>query len=277
MIALASFRKEEDIPLILGHEEEEYVLYNAIEEFPHSRFFPILTSHAQDTAPPIAKQYEFSYLFKAIAAYKNDDAVKLLNIAYNKNYRTKTRQMVVNGIFPALQEHYTAIYNNLLWKLWENHHKVNRNTLSLLYPENPARALALAQKTIMAADSIEDEYSYDGDSIINTLLDTVKAHDKQTYIQLVQKNIATAKDHLFNVFASRASEMRDSTTAEAFFARLENEVVTFVYLEAAYQLILYNDKKINQRLIDFNKRHSAIYKKNNQEDLTQLLKNYGIL
>lgn len=277
MIALASFHKEEDIPLILDYRTEEFIFYQAIEEFPHSTFFAILSQRALDSTPPIARQYEYSSLFKAITSYKNDAAVALLNTVYNKKYPTKTEQLIVYGIFYAIQEHYTPIYNNLLWKLWEKHNKVNRNTFNLLYHQNPTKALALAQKTIMAADSIEDEYSYDGDSIINTLLDTVKAHDKQTYIQLVQKNIITSKDHLFNVFASRASEMRDSTTAEAFFARLENEVVTFVYLEAAYQLILYNDKKINQRLIDFNKRHSAIYKKNNQEDLTQLLKNYNIL
>lgn len=279
---LARFRKEEDIPLILNaqHKDDDYeylhFTYKAISNFPHPVFLALLSNAVVFVGNNKVRYSNIDELSNAIACFQNDTAARLLESLLTNVKDPYESRYIAKNILNTVQAYYAPSYNAILWQLLQNHNTTNLTLFKTLYKENQARALALAQKFILSADSAEYDYTGETDSIMSALLDTVKAHDEAAYKSLILKNIVNAQFHLFHVFTDRASKMKDSEIVSALFTRLEKEESPSVFEETAKTLLSFKDKQINQQLKDFPRKQSTTYNTTGYDDLPSLLKKYGI-
>jgi len=126
--ALSKFRKKQDGKLLLSVFEQNingYCLENifkSIEIFPDAVFFPLLKSNFQDNIKDKLSEKKnldnnVLYFVKAVAAYKNSEALEILNyIAQNNTYINKGFWPPANKtyVLKALKIHYTPVYDPLI-------------------------------------------------------------------------------------------------------------------------------------------------------------------
>lgn len=289
LVTLAKYKREQDIPLILknkiGNKADEgfFYTYKAIAEFPHSVFFSLLKENLQETLDDTHYDTEWRELYKAIASYRNDNALKLLQVPFTQVKHKDIRKYHIEFVFGAAQEFYSPTYDQLFWQMWENEKLINAEVFSLLYPKNPEKAFQLAKKTIQNADDFyylsTETYGEEGETRINLLdvmLDTVLVRDRDFAINLINKNIREINVHQFPTFADKALKIKDSSFVTSIFARLETEDNPNIYLKATEVLIALKDKDINRRIVEVSKRNSNLQKDWGGKEFTKLLKDNGI-
>lgn len=128
---LAKYRKEEDIELLKQMGDTAYL---AISHFPHPDFWPILKSKIRDNYYP--------ELIHAIAAYKNDEALRILEELYAR-FDTLDNYRYMYALHTAVATHLCPAYSNLLLKIWEDHQMITLETvdyLSRVAPEDAERS-----------------------------------------------------------------------------------------------------------------------------------------
>lgn len=289
LVALAKFKREQDIPLILNNREkgERYdpllSTYNAISEFPDNAFLPLLKKCLYKAIDQGGWSAEWAELYKAIASFKNDTALQLLKVPFTQSKNEDIRQYHINFIFWAVQKFYTPIYDELLWAMWEKDKKINAEVFNLLYPKNPEKAFGLTKKTIQNADDFyylnTESYGEDEKTPVNLLdvmLDTVLAKDKLYAIELINKNIRQINVHQFPTFADKVLEIKDTSFVTSLFDRLEHEDNPHIYLKATEVLIELKNKDVNKRIVEVAKRNPALKKDWGGQDFANLLKDNGI-
>ncbi len=289
LVMLAKFKREQDIPLILNNRQKEerydqlFFTYRAISEFPHPAFLPLLKKSLYEAIDEGAWSTEWRELYKAIASFKNDMALQLLKVPFTQTKHQNIKQYHIDFIFGAVQEFYTPIYDELLWKMWENEKKINAEVFNLLYSKNPTKAFELTKKTIQNADDFyylnTGSYSENKKTSVNLLdvmLDTILVRDKPYAIELINKNIREINVHQFPTFADKALKLKDTSFVTSLFDRLETEDNAYIYLKATEVLIAFNDEDINKRIIEVAKRNPSLHKNWGGQDFSKLLKENGI-
>jgi hypothetical protein len=289
LIALAKYKRENDIPLILNSKNENepnegfYFTYLAISEFPHSSFLPLLRKSLYETLDHTHYSTEWSALYGAIASYKNDTALQLLKIPFTEVKHQYIRQYHINFIFGAIQSFYSSIYDELLWKIWEKEKEINTDVFRILYQKNPQRAFELTKQTIQNNDDFDvlntTTYNDDGNtqvSLLEIMLDTIIFQDKSIAIKLLNKGLRESNVHQFSVFADKSFKLKDSSFINSFFIRIKREDNPHIYLKATEILIAYNDKNINKQIIETSHKNLNLKKGWGGESFTKLLKENNI-
>jgi hypothetical protein len=289
VVTLAKFKREQDIPLILNNKlkdkryDQLFFTYKAISEFPHTDFLPLLNKSLYEAIGKAAWSTEWREMYKAIASFRNDTALQFLKVPFTQVKHQNIRQYHIDFIFGAVQEFYTPIYDELLWKIWENEKKINTKVFYLLYPKNPEKAFQLTKKTIQNGDDFyylnTESYSEDEETSINLLdvmLDTVLRKDKPYAIDLINKNIREINVHQFPTFANKALKIRDTSFISSLFDRLKKEDNPHIYLKATQVLIAFKDKEINRRIVEASKTNPDLKKDWGGKEFTKLLTENGI-
>jgi hypothetical protein len=124
LITLAKFKREKDIPLILknktGDKPDEgfSYTYEAIREFPHAAFLPLLREKVSEPSHHGNWNPEWIQLYEAIASYKNNSALELFKITLSQPGHRNTKEYRIKYILNALQSFYSPIYDSFLWEIW---------------------------------------------------------------------------------------------------------------------------------------------------------------
>jgi len=289
LVILAKFKRKQDIQLILNNKsngepyDQLFFTYKAISEFPDNAFLPLLKKSLYEAIDKGAWSTEWRELYKAIASFKNDTALQLLKVPFTQTKHENIKQYHIDFIFGAVQDFYTPIYNELLWKMWENEKKINTKVFNLLYPTNPDKAFQLTKKTIQNADDFyylnTGSYGEGEETSVNLLdlmLDTILVRDRPFAIELINKNIREINVHQFPTFADKVLKIKDTSFVTSLFDRLEKEDNAYIYLKATEVLIAFKDKDINRRILEISKRNPNLRKDWGGRDFSKLLKENGI-
>jgi len=288
LIVLAKFRRKQDIPIILNNRLTEqdgglFHTYRAICEFPDPAFRPLLRESLQDVLNKSAFSSGWSYLYDAIACFKDDTAYQLLKTPFIGLKDQDLRTYHMDFLFNAVREYYSPIYDDLLWEMWENEKKITPDVFTLLYQRHPQRAFQLTKKTIQNADDFyylsDVDETGDGKNPINLIdimLDTVLANDRPLALELINKNIRDVNVHVFGTFADKALKLRDESCIRALLTRLEKEDNPNVYLKAAKVLVTFNSKEINRQIASAPERNANLKTGWGGESYARLLKENGI-
>lgn len=269
LITLAKYHKEQDIPLILNNhinasydEQGMSITYNAIIEFPHPQFFPLLENSLQKTVNKEEYEYEWRPLYQAIASYKNIQAATLLNAHYAGLKQNDERIYHIEDIFSAVSKFGDPVYDELLWKLWEKDKKINVATFQYLSGKDPDRIFHQIKESVKSPDQVLTASSglgYDPSNtsglLITAMLELVLKQDRKLGYEIIRKKIIEASVHSFSVFSEKAAEIKDSSFIDPLFERLEIEWNAHVYLAATKVLISYHDTAINHRIIETRKKN----------------------
>ncbi len=282
LVLLAGYQKEQDIQLILHNREKNnsnFFTYCAISRFPNPVFFLFLEKNLYKTLDDTHYGSDWRELYGAIASYKNEKAVKLLEIPFTQVKDQDIRGYHLDYIFSAIQEFSSPLYDSLLWKLWAGEKKINADVFIYLYAKDPQRAFKIIKQTLNDADdfyylaSSSDYYSNNGKgNLLGTMLDTVVRYDKPLAMRLINKNIRVVNVHVFPTFANKASELKDTSFIASLFIRLYHEDNPHIYLKAAETLITFNNDDINKKLEKAKSVNSELSKDWGGEAFDKLLK-----
>jgi hypothetical protein len=147
---LSKYRREQDIGLILQNqdtaalESRRYAhTYAAIANFPRPEFFQLLRKKTYQDGGPSAFSEDGTNLCKAIVAYKNNEAIALLNVLFRD---TPTARKTT--ILYAILENYDPIYNRYLWSIAESDYEISSDVLRFCVSNDPERAYRMVLKKL---------------------------------------------------------------------------------------------------------------------------------
>lgn len=235
LVALAAFRKTQDIPLILK-ERYKGIKYLAISEFPDPAFRPLLRQSLEDE---MSRPTQFAPLCMAIAAFRDDTAFQMLKVLLARETSPYVHGDHVDAVFKAINKHYSPVYDELLWDMWEHDRRITPEVFTHLYEQHPQKAYELTQKTISnckglyAVNYIEN--SRDGYAfrrLVGDMLDTMLVHDRALALEEINKNILTTDINLFSPFAESVVKSKDTSGIRALLTRIDKEWDPAIYRKA---------------------------------------------
>ncbi|MHA4847802.1 hypothetical protein ACX0G7_26790 [Flavitalea antarctica] len=275
IVKLAQFRKEEDIPLILSSGSRlepggsNYFTCLAISEFPHPAFFSFLSNELNETLDNNRYSPEWRALYRAIASYQNDDAVRLLSVPFTKVKYENIRRYHLDFVYEAIQVYYSPLYDHLLWEIWDNEKTISAEALKLLYASDAERAYQLTQKTLENVNDFrlqnftlandvnlyEEEIPVD---LLGMMIDTIVVHDRALAIRLINQRLMDIDVHQFPTIADKAAGLKGDSFSISLLARIEIADNPHIYLKATEVLIGLRDKNINQKLLRLPEKNSSL-------------------
>jgi len=263
VVALAKYRKPQDISVILNNREVDsrenggyFYTYRAIAEFPQRDFLPLLKRNLIQTLGASHYDNEWSALYRAIAAYKNAESIALLKVPFTKVKYPDIREYHIGFVFAAVAGIDDSIYDELKWSLWADEKRIDSNVFRYLYKRNPQKTLGLTEKYLLKSDELiegdgDDNFEDRGrsKSLTETMLDLVLQKDSVYGIGIIRSKLATADVHLFPTIAWKASEIKDKSFIEPLIKRFANDENPYVYLAAAKGLISFHSEAINKKML----------------------------
>lgn len=290
LVALAKYQNVQDIPFILHNkekserEEEGYVYtYQAIREFSHADFFPLLEKNLHNTLDNTRHSYEWEELYKAIAVYKNAQAITLLKMPFTDVQHEELRARHIDFVYEALCDYRCPLYDSLLWQLWIAEDRISPDIYQYLFQKNPEKALEQTRKNLLELEKIYSANNRsrfgnwpEAESLTVMMLDCVVEQDKEFGLKLIRTKLKEAEVLQFLVFADKAMEVRDTSFIEPLFTRLSKEANYHVYLKAVKVLLLYNNRIINNRILKARKKNRNMRKDWGGKVLDKLLKEHGL-
>src|ERR1035437_3174260 len=181
IITLAKYKKQEDIPLLIGLGENSLL---AISYFPDKAFWNFLLKYKES-------KRSLDY-FMAIASYKNKKAEELLN----KIYPT-CDSIAIISLDEALIHNYCIIYQDLILKIWVDSKTIDLSGAIKLINECPNKSSLSFAKGLLnnkANNFLEFDSNYGTkDSIMPLLLKNIAKYNKGLLLNICNKNIATTE------------------------------------------------------------------------------------
>ncbi len=262
-IALAKYRKEQDIELI-KEQLNRYPLgkcpletYLAVSYFPHSDFFPILTAHFISVIDNSISSFEVRGLYHAIASYHNNEALALLKRPLEEISDYYDRNERVGFLFDALREFKASIYDQLLLRLWSNEHKVSRGILQYISTRYPDSALQLARISLSDLGTLfeldaELTWFPSGDTglVSTALFDYVLARDRSYAMRVLEVGIRGADWNSTFIICDWMSRTRDTAVVGPVLERMRTDTGSFISACFAQSLFDLNDPSISRKIID---------------------------
>lgn len=291
LVALAKYQKEQDIGLIFNNRADDHLdedgffhTYEAISYFPHPQFLPLLEKNLLETLDNDHYSSEWRKLYKAIASYKNDKAVELLQIPFTQVKNSDIRQYHIDFVFSAIEVFKAPIFDDLLWTLWAEEDRINLNVFEYLSNIDTEKAFQLAKWSLQRVDMVyaanltinfyDDIYT--SEPLFTTMLNLTLKREKDLGLKIIRDNIKNIHVHLFPIFSTKAAELKDPSLIEPLFGRLETESNAHIYLKATAALIAYKDASINRRILETRKKNKHLNEGWGSVELDKLLESNNI-
>ena len=290
LVAIAKFKKEQDVEIILKNRSKSksdeggyFYTYKAISKFPHPSFFPLLEANLAKTLDNTHYSNEWRQLYKAIASYQNEEAVKLLKIPFENVVHYNMRKYHLDYIYDALKEFKTPIYDNLLWRLWEHEDRITGEVYDYLSKRDSKRAFELTKKSLSnSKDFYNANLTFDyGDrigakSLADKMLDLAWEKDKNFTTKTIVTNLEKSSVHLFPVFTRKVLDTKGAIFINPLLNRINKESNAHIYLEAIATLIAYNEPEINKKILLARRKNKKLNKDWGGKALDELLKKHNI-
>lgn len=288
LVTLAKYRKEQDIEIIKNFRADTdkdeggfYFTYLAMQQFPRQEYIPRLESNLKKTLDNTHYSMEWRELYKAIASFKNEKSVELLSIPFTEVQHQNIKKYHIEFVFNAILEFQDPIYDDLLWKLWEEENQRTVSSCKYLLSLNPARAYELTKKELLEDYQIQKsdfipklDRVEESENLHEFLLNVVIANDKQLSNIIIKEQIEKANVHDLRLFTSKVNQQK--IFVEPLFNRLENASNPHIYLNLIKTLIEFNDDDINKRILEVRQRNSNLNEGWGSQELDKLLAENGI-
>ncbi|GEM_PF-4173427 len=138
LIALSTYQKEQDIPIIIkGFDKNEiergvFIYFKAIENFTHNKFLPKLIKYSENIKENSPVMDDYMYYYYALAKYQNEDTFKILSQMTNRVYYSSDGYWYSNlvQIYKALKKYESDEYQHLMADISNTLHSVENKGLS---------------------------------------------------------------------------------------------------------------------------------------------------
>ncbi len=288
LVKLSKYKREEDISIILENREDDedkesgyFHTYRAIQNFPNDDFIPFLEARLKETLDESQFSYEWRELYSAIVMYKNQKAIELLNIPFSQIEHENIKKYHLEFIYNAILENFDNIYAEILWKIWEQDNEITLKGYHFYLQNNINRGYEMTVNELLGGKSeikitpIYNENVF-ADTLEESMLNLVIMNDKELADQIIESKILNVNVHKFPIYTSFIKKSNDKKFIESLFNRFEKEWNTGILLEIAKTLIDFNDKTINDRIIETRKINKNLTEGWGGKALTELLEENNI-
>lgn len=234
VIALSKYQNEDDIVIILNsqyYKPEDFSVNNALyytfaamSFFPNTRFWDFLVEYSKGIMTQNSNQTERSTFYKAVAAFKTSDALKLL--------KSKTPNDIYY-IFKAIEQYSEPIYDSLKFRIWEDRNIITRKSLDYLFTVDSIKTIQDILESLDNSRFLIQDYELDfskldnPQKVINKMLDTILFLNKQLGISIIARKITFSTREDLKVFTEKAAQLKDSTLLKELLSRIKNSIKDF--------------------------------------------------
>lgn len=287
LVTLSKYQKDQDIELILKNRENQvkdpesgyYFSYKAIQNFPNLSFIPLLEKNLKSTLDDNGYDSEWREMYRAIAIYKNKKALELLKIPFTNISNQNIKKYHIDFIYDAIIEHQSEIYDELLWKIFDEENLITLYGFEYLLNLNPQKTYELTKRRLIENYQIKNggmipkiSANMFGDNLEQTMLNFILLNEKTVAYEIISKKIESESVHEFEIYSKKVIELNDKYFVENLFKRLEKEWNAHVYLDIVQTLISFNDESINKRIIETRKKNRNMNEDWGSDSLDELLK-----
>lgn len=292
LLKLAEYQNPQDIPLIIANKDldsdhgKKVFSFKAVSIFPDESFLPFLESELDLLFTELSfDDYQSVFLYYAIAQYKNEKSLELMNSIYRKvtDELSKTAssyqiERFYSEFSNALNENYDPIYNDLIFDIWENRNVINFETFEHLVKTNPKRTYENTVKYLTKSQSIQPInftpiYNENIFEKIDGMYRYILLNNQKLGQEIIINQI---NDGNFNMIADIIEDTKNPIYVEPMFSRLEKEWNAHSYLKLVSVLIEFNKPEINQRIIQTRKINPNLTTEWGSEELDEILFNNNI-
>lgn len=288
LVTLAKYQKEQDIAIIKNFRDKTdkdesgfYFTYVAMQQFPRQEYIPLLESNLKKTLDNTHFSTEWRELYGGIASFKNEKALELLKIPFTEVQHKNIKKYHIDFVFDAILEFQDPIYDDLLWRIWEEENQRTLRSYKYLLSLNPSRTYELTKKEliedyqIQKSDFIPDlEKVEESENFYEYLLNVVIANDKDLTNKIIKEQIENANVHNLPLFTSKVN--RQKMFVEPLFNRLEKADNPHIYLNIIKTLIEFKNNDINKEILNARKRNNNLNENWGGKALDKLLTENGI-
>ncbi|KOP36319.1 hypothetical protein DBB36_20820 [Flavobacterium sp. WLB] len=286
LVALAKYRKESDIELILKNKDENtgnFYTYKAIQNFPDAKFFPFLEKNLDLTLKEGFYQNEWIEFYKAIAAYKNQKALELLSIPFAKAEDQNIKLYHAIYIYDAIWLNKCSLYDALFWKIWQEENHITTDGFMYLVQLDPAKAYELSKRELIPNYQIKNTIAIPNvsqgiftENLKESILNFILLNDKPLAYNIIIGKIDNADFFDFEIYCKKISELKDDIFIEPLFKRLKNEQSPYVYLRIVETLVSFKNDAINKRILETRKGNIYMTDGWGSDNLDEILKKNNI-
>ncbi|MBL7826131.1 MAG: hypothetical protein JNJ57_05830 [Saprospiraceae bacterium] len=265
LLAMARFKKEADIELILRNRDTDtnpesgyHYTYMAMLAFPHPAYRPLLESNLEKTLDEKYFSQEWLLMYKVIASYQDQKSVELLMAPFTRAQVKDIRPYHIEFVYEAIREFRHPIYDDLYWKIWEEENLIEPETFAYLLNKNPGRAYQDAKRHLDNSYELQNDGFQPnldsvqlGGEVLESMLNLIIANDTAFANRVITQKIATVSVHQISLYTSKVKQQ--AVFIEPLFDRLENEWNAHVSLKLVETLIAYQSEQINRRILETRK------------------------
>jgi predicted CopG family antitoxin len=290
LVRLAEYKRSEDLNIFKKYfssasknedsgdndnNEQLFYFYKIVEKYPHPDFFPFLQSELEKIMDDDHFGNEWVGLYTAIAAYQNNEALALLKKPFTDVQHKHIKKYHLDFIETAIITFPSPLYDELLWKIWEENNIITLDVYTHLNEINPEKAYNIGLKSLYFEDN-SSEFSYIPDDIIELILKNVYDKDGTKANEIIINNIENCRVLEFPIYTKYAKETHDIIYTKPLLKRLKTENNAHVYLEIVRTLITYNDTEINKSILEIRKENPNMNDNWGADALDTLLKENNI-
>lgn len=288
LVTLAKYQKEKDVAIIKNFRDETekdndgfYFTYVAMQQFPRQEYIPLLESNLKKTLDNTHYSTEWRELYGAIASFKNAKALELLKTPFTEVKHKNIKKYHIDFIFDAILKFQDPIYNDLLWRIWEEENQWTLRSYKYLLSLDPSRAYELNKKELIEAYQTQKsdfvpnlENVEDTENFYEYLLNVVTANDKDLSNKIIEEQIQKANVHNLPLFTSKVN--RQEIFVKPLFQRLEKADNPHVYLNIIKTLLEFRNDEINIEILETRKRNNNLNENWGAKELDKILSENGI-
>jgi len=290
LVTLSKYKNPNDIEVILKNRAKDddgesgyFYTYRAIQNFPDSHFFPFLEKRLYETLDNDHFSNEWLELYTAIAAYKNEKSLALLTVPFTKVKHQNIKRYHIQFVYEAILTNKCELYNDLLWKIWQEEGIITVDGFEYLLQLNRAKTLELSKKELDPNYQIKNtkaipkiNQSIFSENLDENMLNFIVLNDKSFAYNLISDKIANESVTNFEIYCKKVFELKDSYFNETLFKRLKKEDNPHVYLQIVETLISFKDKSINKRILETRKGNKNMNLDWGSQSLDEILKKNNI-
>lgn len=284
IIKLAEYKKEEDAEIILrlynsNNPESSWTFYQAAANFPHPVFFQALKYDFLNSLSEKWQNPYWEYLDKAITAYQNTDAANLLSLLFTMD-SNDAKSYHLNYLNNALDSYHCSVYDNLLWRLWQDKN-ISIENYRYLFTVNPQRMYAETRSYFDITTSFQNN---NPDYSINKFVETempdelmiriIRQNEKDVADNILIRELYDRKKLYSGTCLYLIGEYKEKAYIEPLFSQLEKNNRNI--LQIVEILLSYNDEIINSRIVNARKKYSESNDEWNYTEMKQLFSAHNI-
>jgi hypothetical protein len=257
LIALARFRDERDLPLVLAalardgpREGDRWNAQLAAAEFPHPK--------VRSAVVAVPADHRTDAWYGAVAAYEDAEAATLLEDAWREGGRTA-------DLFEGLRRHRVEPFAPLLLRLWLEARELDEAVLSFLFARDPKGTLDRIERQLLED---VDRAPWNG---LDPMLDLLGRERPDRLDPVIAAALAGTDMTSMHALARRAADLKRDAFVEPLFRLFESAAPYHPRYYAAQAILCYGRPDLDRRLAAAVERAQRIQEGEPKERLRALV------